>query len=230
MKNLFFLVPILFFNFTFSQNGKVVGRYKSPDNYLIGQKFQNPIQQKIKIFGSPYSEKMFSQAKVGTIEQKTFMRYNISEDQFEFITPKNDTLILDKTEDFGEIVFTNSNQKFKLTTYTNLKNKLFYGYLISLSEKNNVILYKKENVTFYEEKIAKTTLERDMPAKYASSAPYYFIKYKDKMATEFPENKKVLLKLFPEKKEAIETFLKANKINFSDENDLKKIVDLISGF
>lgn len=49
------------------------------------------------------------------------------------------------------------------------------------------------------------------------------------MATEFPENKKGLIKLFPDKKEVFETFLKENKINFSDENDLKKLIDLISG-
>lgn len=194
----------------------------------VGKLFKTP--KKIKILGSPYSEKMFSLAKVGIIEQKTFMRYNIFEDQFEFISTKKDTLLLDKTEDFGEIVFTNSNKKFKLTTYTNLKKKLFYGYLISLSEKNNVILYKKDNISFTDEKPAKTTLERDMPAKYAPNSPYYFIKFNDKMTTEFPENKKGLLKLFPEKKEIIETFFKENKINFSDENDLKKLIDMIVGF
>jgi hypothetical protein len=195
---------------------------------LPGKIFKTP--EKIKIVGSPYNEKMFSQAKVGSIEQKPFMRYNIFEDQFEFISTKNDTLILDKTEDFGEIVFTNTNKKFKLTTYTNLKNKLLYGYLIDLYSKNKTHLFKKDNISFTEEKIAKTTLERDMPAKYAANSPFYYIEYSDKMPTEFPENKKGLLKLFPEKKVAIDTFFKENKINFSDENDLKKVVDLIAGF
>lgn len=194
----------------------------------VGKLFKTP--EKIKILGSPYNEKMFSQAKVGTFEQKPFMRYNIFNDEFEYISTKNDTLILDKTDDFGEIVFTNTKKKFKLITYTNLKNKLFYGYLIDLYSKNEVTLFKKDNISFTEEKLAKTTLERDMPAKYSVNSPFYFIKIKDKIATEFPENKKGLLKLFGDKKEILESFFKQNKINFSDENDLKKMVDLISGF
>jgi hypothetical protein len=193
----------------------------------VGKLFKTP--EKIKILGSPYNEKMFSQAIVATIEQKPFMRYNIFYDEFEFISAKKDTLILDKTEYFGEIVFTNTKKKFKLTTYTNLKNKLFYGYLIDLYSKNEVILYKKDNISFTEEKLAKTSLERDMPAKSAMNSPVYFLKFKDKMATEFPENKKGLIKLFSDKKEIIEIFFKENKLNFSDENDLKKIIDLISG-
>ncbi len=195
---------------------------------LPGKLFKTP--EKIKILGSPYNEKMFAEATVGSLNLKPFMRYNIYNDEFEFISAKNDTLVLDKSEDFGEVIFTSTKKKFKLTAYTNLKNKLFYGYLIDLYSKNELILYKKDNISFTEEKLAKTTLERDMPAKYAANSPYYFIKIKDKMATEFPENKKGLMKLFPDKKEAIESLFKENKINFNNENDLKKIVDLLVRF
>lgn len=97
------------------------------------------------------------------------MRFNIFNDEFEYISTKKDTLILDKTEDFGEIIFTNTKKKFKLTTYTNLKNKLFYGYLIDFYSKNEVTLFKKDNISFTEEKLAITSLERDMPAKYISN-------------------------------------------------------------
>jgi hypothetical protein len=195
---------------------------------FVGKKVRT--LETIKIQGSPYQDKMFARAKIGKIDQAIFIRYNVFKDEFEYITPKNDSLILDKIEDFGEIVFANTNKKYKLTTYINSENKLFYGYLVELYTKNKTLLYKKYNVSFTDEKLAKTTLEQDKPAKYNTSSPFYFIKYDDKIPTEFPTNKKGLLKLFPEKKEAIETFLKENKINFSDENDLKKVVDLIARF
>jgi hypothetical protein len=185
---------------------------------------------KTKINGSPYQQKMFALAKVGTIDQKSLLRYNIFNDEFEFITSRKDTLILDKIEDFATIFFTEINKKYQLTTYTNSKNKLFYGYLINLKEINGFTLFKKENITFMEEKIAKTSLEVNMPAKFVKTNDTFFLKNKDKGTSEFPENKKGLLKLFPDKKEAIESFLKENKIDFDSESDLMKIIDFIATF
>lgn len=185
---------------------------------------------KTKIVGSPYTQKMFAQAKVGTVEQKNFMRYNVFNDEFEFISNQKDTLILDKIEDFGTIVFPETNKKFQLVTYTNSKNKLFYGYLQNLKENNGFAIFKKENIQFVEGKIAKTSMEVNMPAKFVKSGDTFFLKNKDKGTSEFPDNKKGLLKLFPEKKEAIETFLKENKIDFDSENDLMKIIDFIATF
>lgn len=185
---------------------------------------------KTKIVGSPYTQKMFAQAKVGTVEQKNFMRYNVFNDEFEFISNQKDTLILDKIEDFGTIVFPETNKKFQLVTYTNSKNKLFYGYLQNLKENNGFAIFKKENIQFVEGKIAKTSMEVNMPAKYVKMDDTFFLKNKDKGTSEFPDNKKGLLKLFPDKKEAIETFLKENKIDFDSENDLMKIIDFIETF
>ncbi len=223
MKKLFLYLIIIFF---------ISSQINAQDNTegakLVGQNFTNPIRLKNKIQGSPYLQKMFVSANVEKLNIKAFMRYNVFEDNFEFITAKNDTLILDKIDDFGTIVFAATNKKYKLTQYVDTKNKLFNGYLISLYEKGGFVLYKKENITFYEEKLAKTTLERDMPAKYVKSNDFYFFKNKDKGTIEFPENKKQLLKLFPDKKEALETFIKENKINFYEETEKMKIIDFLS--
>ena len=185
---------------------------------------------KTKIVGSPYTQKMFAQAKVGTVEQKNFMRYNVFNDEFEFISNQKDTLILDKIEDFGTIVFPETNRKFQLVTYTNSKNKLFYGYLQNLKENNGFALFKKENIQYVDGKIAKTSMEVNMPAKYVKMDDTFFLKNKDKGTSEFPENKKGLLKLFPDKKEAIESFFKENKIDSDSESDLMKIIDFIATF
>jgi hypothetical protein len=186
-------------------------------------------QYKKKIEGSPYHQKMFANANVKNIVGKTLMRYNIYADEFEFISSKKDTLILEKMEDFSTIMFPETSKSYVLTTYTNRDGKLFYGYLLNLYSKADFGLLKKENISLSEEKVAKTTLEQSMPAKYSVISPDYFIKTKTK-TTEFPRNKKNLIKLFPDKKSEIETYLKSNKINFDDETDLKKIINLVSGF
>ena len=220
MRKLFIFAFITTLNIT---SGFSQARVLSPE---IAGKTKG--QKADKAEGSMYTQKAFAAAKVSSIEGKSFMRYNTFSDEFEFITPKNDTLILDKIEDFKEVMFIGSNKKFVLTPYTNNKNRLTYGYLIQLYEKGNYGLFKKENISFIEAKTAKTTLEMSMPAKYNKSEDTYFLKNKDAGISEFPDSKKDLIKLFPDKKQSIETFVKEQKISFDKEADMIKIVDFLA--
>ncbi len=182
---------------------------------------------KEKINGSPYIQPKFAQAKLGGMETKSNMRYNAFRDYFEFIGNRNDTLILDKIADFGTITFVGSNKKFKLVTYDNNVGKSHQGYLIEVYQKENFALYKREWVTFYAGKKAKTSLERDMPAKFNKENDAYYLKDANGFITDFPESKKQLVKLFPNKKSDIEAFVKENKIDFDTDVDRIKIIDFL---
>jgi hypothetical protein len=134
---------------------------------------------------------------------------------------------MDKIEDFATVTFGGTNKKYVLIPYTNTKNQLTYGYLIALYEKDNIALFQKENINYYEGKKAKTSLEKDMPSRYTKTDDSYFLRVKDATA-EFPGGKKDLIKLFPDKKSEIETWIKANKVSFSDRADMIKIVDFLA--
>ncbi|MFT3793492.1 hypothetical protein [Flavobacterium sp.] len=194
---------------------------------IAGRLFRNPKAAQEKIEGSPYTTKMFAQAEVVKIKVKAYMRYNAFADEFEFITPKNDTLILDRLEDFGTISFPGLNKKYQLSQYVDNKGRLQYGYLLEGHSKNNYGLFKKESVIFIDAKVAKSTMETSMPAKYNKQSDKYFLKNKEAGIVAFPDSKKALIKLFPDKKEAIETFLKTNPIDFDLEADLIKVVDFL---
>ena len=194
---------------------------------VSGSLYINPVKAEDKPLGSPYSEISFAKANVSKINTETYMRYNTFADEFEFITPKNDTLILDKLEDFAQINFMGINKKYELLAYTDNK-KLVYGYLIISHETNGFTLYKKENVNYTEAKIAKTSFELNMPARFTKVGDTFFFKNKSGTTTAFPDGKKALLKAFPEKKSAIEAFLNENKLDFKSEKDLQKLMDLIA--
>jgi hypothetical protein len=190
--------------------------------------FRNSKGQSADIQGTPYLQKMFGLAKVENVTQKYYMRYNVYEDEFEFITPKNDTLILDKIKDFSRITFTGTNKKYVLVDYTNRGGKYTKGYLIDLYTNGSYNLFLKENISFHSGKIAKTSLEKDMPARYSKSDNTYYFKNKDNGIIEFPETKKQLTKLFPDKKDAIESFIRENKIEFDVESDRIKIINFLT--
>ena len=198
---------------------------KHPD--IATKLFKNPKFVKDKSQGSPYVHAMFGQASVAKLNIKAFMRYNAYKDEFEFITPKNDTLILDKIEDFDQIVFTGFNKQYDLLAYTEDK-KLVYGYLVRVQETNGLVLYKKERITFIEAKPAKTSLEVNMPAKYTRRGDSFFVRTKDGMTTEFPDSKKALVKVYPAHKDKIEAFLKNAKIDFDLESDVLRVFNLVA--
>ena len=191
--------------------------------------FKNAKLEATHPLGSPYVINKFADAKVGTIDQIAKMRYNVYKDEFEFISPKNDTLILDRVNDFIDVKFVNSNIKYKLVNYLNLDEKYQYGYLINMYEKNEIGLFKKEIILLSDEKIARTSLERDIAPQYSKSSDVYFLKNNGKIA-EFPSNRKKLAKLYPDMKEVIEKFVKENKIDFDIDADKIKIIDLLATF
>jgi len=65
-----------------------------------------------------------------------------------------------------------------------------------------------------------------MPPRFSKENDQYYLKDTNGYITDFPESKKQLSKLFPDKKEAIEKFVKENKIDF--ETDRTKIIDFLA--
>ncbi|MFN3969506.1 hypothetical protein [Flavobacterium sp.] len=179
--------------------------------------------------GSPYINKVFGHGKVVNAAENVFLRYNAYDDLFEFISPNNDTLVLSKTESYGDILFTGTKINYRLVNYTDKNNKLTKGYLIQLHQKNDFILYKKQKVNYSSARPAVSSYAEDLPAEYTIAAEVFYLKSKDQEILEFPTSKKGLVKLYPDRKEAIETFLKQNKINFDSEADLKKLIDFLAG-
>lgn len=216
-------------NLVQAQNNGWNLKYEVLDPSNAGKIFHNAMVLKNKPKGSPYLEAGFAAAKVANVTQTAFMRYNVCLDEFEFITPKKDTLILDKIDDFKIIFFTATNKKYYLKNYSD-SGEFKKGYLISLYEAGGFVLYKKENNSLSEGKIAKTSLERDMPAKYTQGVDTFFLGTTNNKIFNFPKNKKQLIKLFPNQKERIENFIKENEIDFQNVLNLIKIIDFIVAF
>jgi hypothetical protein len=178
--------------------------------------------------GAPYINKNFLPALVGTINKNAVMRYDVYKDEFEFINEKQDTLVLNKAEPFTSVTFSVTGIKYQLVDYTTSKGKAANGYLILLSQKNNLTLFKKQNITFAKERIAKSGYDKDTPARFERLGDTYYLKDGDKAIVEFPTNKKGLLKSYPEKKTEIETFIKQNKIDLEKESDVIKMIEFLS--
>lgn len=221
MKNIFLASFItLFYTVAVSSQERL------EDIRITGSSLVNQKKKRDKPEGSPYAQANFSKATVAKTNASALMRYNAFADEFEFIA-KGDTLVLDKTEDFSPITI--AENKYVLLQYTNRKNSLSYGYLLLCHEKGDFSLYKKDNILLSAATTARTSFEKDTPARYINMSKTYYFKNGTVGVSEFPDSKKALSKMFPDKKQPIETYLKENKIDFSKESDMDKIVDFLAG-
>lgn len=178
--------------------------------------------------GSPYMNKVFWLAKIENFEGVALLRYNANNDEFEFIDSSNDTLVLKKVVTYSNITFVSTQTNYRLVEYTDKDDKNTFGYLVSLREKNDYTLFKRQKIEFYEPKPAKSSYDPSSPPRFVATKDAYYLKNKDQGIIPFPSNKKALLKIYPEKKEAIENFLKLNKISFDKDLDLIKLLDFLA--
>jgi hypothetical protein len=129
---------------------------------------------------------------------------------------ENKLYYLDKNENC-ELTINNVTYKY----FTNYDSKDNDGYFVVLtkSKDSKYILYKKEKVKFVPAYTPGSSYGEEKPAKYVVDKSKYYFKNQDKLV-EFPEKKSELLKLFPNNKEAIELYLKENKVKFNEDSSL----------
>lgn len=199
-------------------------RIRTDFSEITGRRYST---EKSKIEGSPYLNKFFYNANIGENFNNVFMRYNVYKDEFEFINQKNDTLVLNKSDDYKNITFTGLKTTYNLISYVE-KKETKKGYFLLVHKKNNTILYKKQRISFFAAKSASTPYGNDVPAKFVPTDDKYFIKFNEQEILELTTSKKAIIKLFPEKKTEIENYIKTNNLDLEKEKDLIRLIDFLA--
>lgn len=221
MKKIIFSILLISFSYAFAQNGMVLSRM----DFSEGTTFSNKINSEKagrsltydEVVGSPYASVNFSLAKIAENYEKMPVRYNSYADQIEF-QKDGSVMILPKDSKFSRIEITSPKQ-----TLVNLDtNDELSGYFYEVVN-GKVALYKKVKTKFIDAVPASNTYSSDKPALFKVSDPIFYIKT-DNGFIKKPRNQKEIIAQFPDKKDALATFFKENKVKFDKEEDLKKLV------
>ena len=163
-----------------------------------------------------YLTEGFKPANVGDEKNVFFLRYNIYEDQMEFV--KEEKVYYLKKDKNSKILFRTLNKTYKCF---DLNGDLEYFNVVVESSK--IGLASKEKVQFTEAKKARTNYDDDKPADYRRlNDEYYFIK--DNMVIKMPKKKKDFLSFFKKNESDVKKHMKSEKLSHKDLDDLKKIV------
>lgn len=174
-----------------------------------------------KTAGSKYFNETFLPAKIAGSNEIILVRHNAYSDDME-VSVNNEIKIIPAEENMV-ISMTNSPTSYEYIAYTNEKGEKKTGYLKLISNNSKVKIYKSEVVHLKPEVHPASGYDTYKPATYAKSKDEYFFKVGDSEIKSLPLKKKSIVSIVPEKEKEIVTFIKENKISFSEEADLNQL-------
>ncbi|QDP85587.1 hypothetical protein FNJ88_08430 [Chryseobacterium sp. SNU WT5] len=207
-----------------------VGQAKTYSDKVMDLKFRdlqrityNPADKSVK--GTPYIYPDYVLGMVEGFPETYKMRYNAHLDEVIFNTDDGDMALL-KESLYSTVHFKSTKETLKLVNYV-YENKEVLGYLFVVADTAGLTIFRKSTIAFLPFVPAANSYYPDSPATFRRLGNIYFIKNQNSQIEQLPSNKNKLIAMFPEKKEAIKQYFKKNKVNLSEEKDLKKLSEIL---
>lgn len=160
-----------------------------------------------------YLTPSFQNAQIDKNKKKYQLRYNIYQDEMEFI--RDGKTYYTYKEENQIINFIDLKKVFKILKY---KENLNY-YQIKIEGKYS--LYTKLNVQFNQGRPPKNNFEINIPASYVKKEDKIFVSFNNNELIKLPKKKKGFYKIFGSESNQVKKFMKSNKL------DRKKTEDLV---
>tara|TARA_R110001606_G_scaffold392298_1_gene561114 strand:+ start:454 stop:1125 length:672 start_codon:yes stop_codon:yes gene_type:complete len=218
MKKQFLIAILMLPTLIFSQVGGIVTGSGNTYNTIFNPNTEIDKTAEFKnLAPKMYLNANYLAANVDNISETFFLRYNMYRDEMEFT--KNNQLLYLKKKNERSVVFQNLNTNYKLFE---LNNNL--KYFIVHNEGNNQLL-SRQIVTFQEAKPPKNSYSTGKQADFVRNKDVFYIRFDNKNIIEVPGNKKKFYAIFKENESEIKKYIKSNKLNIKDTEDLKNIVN-----
>jgi len=230
MKKITFPLLLLIYTFSFAQDVHTV-----PNNWLglffhtpefLGGPYDNlevakgtysyMDSEKVKILEKQYLTSEYLDAKVDDFTTKAKLRYNLYNDQMEFI--KDDSIYYLKKEEGRTVRFVDSNDIYKVyKVYGNLE-------FLKVDVSGDYSLLVKQSKSFVTPKQRRINYGYHIDATFKRNRDVFFIKLPNSKVLEIPTKKSEFLDLFKNRTKEIESYIKKNKVNLKKEEDLKELI------
>lgn len=177
-------------------------------------------EDKRKILEAQYLNLNYTAAKVDQFKNTAYLRYNLYNNQMEFT--KDGTIYYLKKEEGRTVQFNDSKTLYKVyEVYGNLE-----FLKVNVSGKNSLLV--KQSSKFIPPTQERTTYGRINKPKFKRNKDEFFIALSSGKIVEVPHRKKAFFQLFDENADKVKAYMKAQKLNHKDSEDLKKIVDWLN--
>lgn len=176
--------------------------------------------------GSMFVNDNYTYAVQESTGAKLMLRYNAYHDEFEMKNLEtNQAAPLNKVAG-DRLTFNLGKSVYVYTDYIDAKGEPAVGYLNILAETPTATIYKKDKVILQAAVESDNSYKASKPAMYKKGREEFYIRLKDGKITELPDSKKDFAKLFPGKDKEVLDYIKQNKIDLDDQQDLQKLEQL----
>lgn len=173
-------------------------------------------EEEIKLDKKKYLSYSYDLASVDDYDTKAYIRYNIFDDQMEFV--KEESIYYLAKEAGRKVRFLNSELIYRVYDFQN--DQQFFKVLVD--DTHSLIV--KQRVRYIDAKVANSGYDIAKPANYKRVKDEYFLALDNKKLVKLPRNKKSFFKIFGDNADKIKSYMKENRLGYKKEKDLTKIV------
>ncbi|WP_312765265.1 hypothetical protein [Epilithonimonas sp.] len=223
MNKIILIAFLLVADAIFAQVGNENISFSTGNFFMRGNR---PSTKEHTIDGTPYiNGKDFTKVIIeGYSKNVQNLRYNAYDDEMEF--KEGEDVYFTNKEEGLKIDFPTLKKTYQCLNYS-YDNKNRFGYLVLLVENPKYSLFKKEKIELLKGEKSPNAYSKDANDYYAKQKDVYLIK-KDNTFSKLPKNQKEFTNDFSLNKTEFDKFIKYNKLSFSKEEDLKKIIGYLN--
>ncbi len=178
--------------------------------------------------GSPYTSNEFQPGELFYKDEKIgdiFYRHNALNEEIEIKESKNQQGIRGLNRD-KNIIIKVDGKPLRFATFIDKGGNTMNGYLTQLVSGENYDLYRRVHVKFTEGQKSPNSFVKAVPSRFSQFTEYYVQKKGVDRIDELQQKKSKLFSLAenPEQKQLLKAFLKDNRLDVKNEEDLVRLV------
>lgn len=173
-----------------------------------------------ELVGTYYINNEFVPGKISNQKAVYLMRYNAYKDVIE-MELNNKQYYFPLSTNYS-VTFESLNKIYQVLDYKE-KEITKKGLFVVVFLGNEISLFLKEKIEFFEEVKPKTGYDKYVPPTLKRVDDKFYVVFKNNPAIALPNKKKEVISLFESKGSAIESYAKLNNLGFKNREDLIKI-------
>ncbi len=179
-----------------------------------------------EINGIPYENNSFQLGravnKLGGKSRPFYIRYNIFSDVIELKEDLFNSELTNLVKSLN-IYAVIKNVEYHYEIYSDNNKGTNEGYFILLTKGKNSSLYLRKIKKFKDKVPVKDSYSKEQPATFVDSKSYYFKKNDKRVLLPLSSKKKQFFKQFPEAENDLKKYIKSEKMNLKNQNDLIEV-------
>lgn len=176
--------------------------------------------EKKQILEGQYLHKEYRSAKVDTFKTDAYLRFNLFNNQMEF--SKDGNIYYLKKETGRKVRFKNTNTLYKVyDLFGDLK------FLQVITQGKNTLLLK-ESMKFIAPRKNASTYGGITKPKFKKNKTEFYLQQSDGELKKIPLKNKTFFKAFGTDETKVKSFMKQEKLNYKNLDDLKKVIDYLN--